>query len=130
MLYNTRDYWVSGICPSSRILNKINQIIPSACITVPLCACFTTTVYCMFSYWFFMMLSMQQSFNMLCRFYFLSHSLHVSAPTGHLQVRHTIRYFNGLFLIQRICCTYTISNSPLKYLIVSHLKMARRGRNM
>jgi hypothetical protein len=25
--------------------------------------------------------------------YFPSHSLHVSAPTGHLQVRYTIRYF-------------------------------------
>jgi hypothetical protein len=26
-------------------------------------------------------------------FYFPSHSLHVSAPTGHLQVRYTIKYF-------------------------------------
>jgi hypothetical protein len=26
-------------------------------------------------------------------FYFPSHSLHVSAPTGHLQVRYTIRFF-------------------------------------
>jgi hypothetical protein len=25
--------------------------------------------------------------------YFPSHSLHVSAPTGHLHVRYTIRYF-------------------------------------
>jgi hypothetical protein len=35
----------------------------------------------------------QQSFNTSTRFYFPSHSLHVSAPTGHLQVRYTIRYF-------------------------------------
>jgi hypothetical protein len=50
----------------------------------------------------------QQSFNTLTRFYFLSHSLQVSAPTGHLQARYTIRYFNGVFLIQRIRCTYAI----------------------
>jgi hypothetical protein len=50
----------------------------------------------------------QQSFNTLTPFYFLSHSLHVSAPTGHLQVTYTIRYFNGLFLIQRIRYTYAI----------------------
>jgi hypothetical protein len=37
----------------------------------------------------------QQSFNTLTPFYFLCHSLHVSAPTGHPQVRYTrtIRYF-------------------------------------
>jgi hypothetical protein len=35
----------------------------------------------------------QQSFNTVTPFYVLSHSLHVSAPTGHLQVRYTIRYF-------------------------------------
>jgi hypothetical protein len=35
------------------------------------------------------------------------------ASTGHLQVRYTIRYFNGLFLLQR--CS---KNSPLKYIIV------------
>jgi hypothetical protein len=39
---------------------------------------------------------LQQSFNTLTPLYFPSHSLHVSAPTGHLQVRYTIRYFNGL----------------------------------
>jgi hypothetical protein len=50
----------------------------------------------------------QQSFNTLTPFYFLCHSLHVSTPTGYLQVRYTIRYFNGLFLIQRIRCTYAI----------------------
>jgi hypothetical protein len=32
------------------------------------------------------------SSNWVTPFYFLSHSLHVSAPTGHLQVRYTIRY--------------------------------------
>jgi hypothetical protein len=35
----------------------------------------------------------QQSFNTLTPYYFLSHSLYVSAPMGHLQVRYTIRYF-------------------------------------
>jgi hypothetical protein len=39
--------------------------------------------------------------------FIFSHSLHVSAPTGHLQVRYTIRCFQGLFLLQRIRCTYT-----------------------
>jgi hypothetical protein len=39
----------------------------------------------------------QQSFNMLTPFYFLSHSLHVSAPMGHLQVRYTIIYFKEYF---------------------------------
>jgi hypothetical protein len=32
------------------------------------------------------------SIRQLPVFYFPSHSLHVSAPTGHLQVRYTIRY--------------------------------------
>jgi hypothetical protein len=39
----------------------------------------------------------QQSFNTLTPFYFLSHLLRVSAPTGHLQVRYTIRYFKDCF---------------------------------
>jgi hypothetical protein len=39
----------------------------------------------------------QQSFNTLTRFYFLSHSLHVSVPTGHPQVRYTIRYLKDYF---------------------------------
>jgi hypothetical protein len=39
----------------------------------------------------------QQSFNTLTPFYFPSHSLHVSATTGHLQVRYTIRYFKDFF---------------------------------
>jgi hypothetical protein len=39
----------------------------------------------------------QQSFNTLTPFNFLSHSLHVLAPTGHLQVRYTIRYFKDYF---------------------------------
>jgi hypothetical protein len=50
----------------------------------------------------------QQSFNTLTPFNFLFYSLHVSAPTGHLQVRYTIRYSKGYFLIQRIRCTYAI----------------------
>jgi hypothetical protein len=32
-------------------------------------------------------------------FIFPSYSLHVSAPTGHPQVRYTIRCFQGLFLL-------------------------------
>jgi hypothetical protein len=38
-------------------------------------------------------------FQYVNSFLFASFSLHVSAPTGHLQVRYTIGYFNGLFLI-------------------------------
>jgi hypothetical protein len=53
----------------------------------------------------------QQSFNTSAHFYFSSFSLHVSAPTGHLQVRYTIGNFNGLFLKQRISCTYFIHNT-------------------
>jgi hypothetical protein len=49
----------------------------------------------------------QQSFNKSTRSYFPSFSLHVSAPTSHLQVRYTTGCFNGLFLIQRIRCTYS-----------------------
>jgi hypothetical protein len=48
------------------------------------------------------------SFNTLTPFYFLSHSLHVSAPTGHPQVRYTISYLKDYFLIQQIRCTHTI----------------------
>jgi hypothetical protein len=41
----------------------------------------------------------QQSFNTLTPFNFLFYSLHVSAPTGHPQVRYTITIsvFEGLF---------------------------------
>jgi hypothetical protein len=35
----------------------------------------------------------QQSFNTLTPFNFLFYSLHVSAPTGHPQVRYTISYY-------------------------------------
>jgi hypothetical protein len=51
----------------------------------------------------------QQSFNTSTPpfFIFPSYSLHVSAPTGHSQVRYTIRCFQGLFLLQHIRCTYT-----------------------
>jgi hypothetical protein len=49
----------------------------------------------------------QQSFNALTPFYF-PFSLHVSAPTGHPQVRYAIRYLKDYFLIQRIRCTYAI----------------------
>jgi hypothetical protein len=38
----------------------------------------------------------------------LFYSLHVSAPTGHPQVRYTIRYLKNYFLIQQIRCTYAI----------------------
>jgi hypothetical protein len=47
------------------------------------------------------------SIRQLPFFIFFSYSLHVSAPTGHPQVRYTIRCFQGLFLLQRIRCTYT-----------------------
>jgi hypothetical protein len=53
----------------------------------------------------------QQSFNTLTPFNFLFHSLHVSAPMGHPQVRYTISYyfcFWRIILIQRIRCTYAI----------------------
>jgi hypothetical protein len=46
-------------------------------------------------------------------FIFPSYSLHVSAPMGHPQVRYTIRCFRGLFLIQRIRCTYTTWHMPI-----------------
>jgi hypothetical protein len=49
-------------------------------------------------------------------FIFSSHSLHVSAPTGHPQVRHTIRCFQGPFLPQRIRCTYTTWRMPISVL--------------
>jgi hypothetical protein len=52
----------------------------------------------------------QQSFNTLTTFNFLFHSLHVSAPTGHPQVRYTI-------VLQITNCIF-------------HLRMVRRGRNM
>jgi hypothetical protein len=42
-------------------------------------------------------------------FFSFTHSLHVSAPTGHPQVKHTISYyFEGQFLLQRIRCTYVV----------------------
>jgi hypothetical protein len=56
--------------------------------------------------WFLMTPSIATKFQYVNSFLFSSFSLHVSAPMGHLQVRYTIGYFNGLFLIQRIHCTY------------------------
>jgi hypothetical protein len=60
----------------------------------------------------------QQSFNTSTPpfFIFPSHSLYVSAPTGHPQVRYTIRCFQGLFLLQRIRCTYTTWRMPISVL--------------
>jgi hypothetical protein len=50
----------------------------------------------------------QQHFNILTPFNFLFfYALHVSAPTGHPQVRYTISYWRTI-LIQRIRCTYAI----------------------
>jgi hypothetical protein len=46
------------------------------------------------SNWFCMMPSIAKNFNTLTPFYFLCHSLNVSAPTGHLQVRYTIKYLH------------------------------------
>jgi hypothetical protein len=43
--------------------------------------------------WFFMMPSVQQSFNTLTPFNFLFYSLNISAPKGHPQVRYTISYY-------------------------------------
>jgi hypothetical protein len=62
------------------------------------------------SNWFFMTPSIATKFQHVNSFYFLSCSLHVSAPTFHPHVRYTriISYFNELFLIQRIRCTYAI----------------------
>jgi hypothetical protein len=64
---------------------------------------------------FLMMPSIATKFQYVNSFLFSSFSLHVSAPTGHLQVRYTIGYFNGLFLIQRIRCTYVIETAVKKF---------------
>jgi hypothetical protein len=53
----------------------------------------------------------QQSFNTWTPFNFLFYSLHVSAPTGHPQLRYTVGYyfcFWRTILIQRIRWTYAI----------------------
>jgi hypothetical protein len=61
------------------------------------------------STWFLMTPSITTKFQYAnSPFLFFSHSLHVSALTGHPQVRYTVRCFQGLFLLQRIRCTYTI----------------------
>jgi hypothetical protein len=49
--------------------------------------------YALRTTWFFMMPSIATKFQYLNSLLFLSHSLHVSAPTGHLQVGYTSRYF-------------------------------------
>jgi hypothetical protein len=59
------------------------------------------------SNWFLMIPSIATKFQYVnSPFFIFLHSLHVSAPTGHPQVRYTIRCFQGLFLLQRIRCTY------------------------
>jgi hypothetical protein len=73
----------------------------------------------------------QQSFNTLTPFNFFFYSLHVSAPTGHPQVRYTIRYyfcFWRTILIQRIRCTYAIwlygcylSSSIFQLIVLIHV---------
>jgi hypothetical protein len=56
--------------------------------------------------WFFMTPSVATKSQYINSILFLfSHSLHVSAPTGHPQVRYIIRYLRDYFLIQRIRCT-------------------------
>jgi hypothetical protein len=59
--------------------------------------------------WLLMMPSIATKFQYVNSpfFIFSCRSLHVSAPTGHPQVRYTIRCFQGLFLLQRIHSTYT-----------------------
>jgi hypothetical protein len=68
--------------------------------------------------WFLMMPSIATKFQYVNSpfFIFPSHSLHVLAPTGHPQVRYTIRCFQGLFLLQRIRCTYTTWHMPISVL--------------
>jgi hypothetical protein len=70
----------------------------------------------------------QQSFNTLTPFNFFFYSLHVSAPTGHPQVRYTISYLKDYFLIQRIRCTYVIwyrnvicCTSVLQLVVIIHV---------
>jgi hypothetical protein len=59
----------------------------------------------------------QQSFNTSTPpFVYFSFLLHVSAPMGHPQVRYTIRCYQGLFLLQRIRCTYTTWRMPISVL--------------
>jgi hypothetical protein len=65
--------------------------------------------------WFLMVPSIATKFQYVNSpfFIFPSYSLHVSAPTGHPQVRYTISFFQGLFLLQRIRCTYTTWRMPI-----------------
>jgi hypothetical protein len=50
------------------------------------------------SNWFLMMPSIATKFRYVnSPFFSFLHTLHVSAPTGHLHVRYTIRYFKGYF---------------------------------
>jgi hypothetical protein len=69
----------------------------------------------------------QQSFNTLTPFNFLFYSLHISAPTGHPQMRYTISYyfcFWRTILIQRTRCTYAIWYSiPISFIYLYHLMM-------
>jgi hypothetical protein len=58
--------------------------------------------------WFFMKPSIATKFQYVKSLLFSFSLTTCFGPHGHLQVRYTIRYFNGLFLIQRIRCTYTI----------------------
>jgi hypothetical protein len=78
----------------------------------------------------------QLSFNTLTPFYFLSHSLYVSAPTGHHQVRYTIN--KQLLQLYNNCISYlkhVVSDKKIQLLqlynnCISHLKMARRGKHV
>jgi hypothetical protein len=70
--------------------------------------CILLRIYLTYSLW---RRQSQQSFNTLTPFNFLCYSLHVSASTGHPQVRYTISYyfcFWRTISIQRIRCTYAI----------------------
>jgi hypothetical protein len=80
----------------------------TACSSISsLCSFYLLRIYPTGSLW---RRQSQQSFNTLTPFYFSSHSLHVSAPMGHPQVRNTIRYLKDYFLIQRIRCMYAIAD--------------------
>jgi hypothetical protein len=72
----------------------------------------------------------QQSFNTLTPFNFIFHSLHVSAPTGHPQLRYTISYlkdyFNTTDPLQDTCIS-NIGNTPtMKKGIIPHRKIKER----
>jgi hypothetical protein len=98
-IFSVIGLWV-GLCVCVFFVNDAKEFLSFGC-------CILLRIYPTGSLW---RRQSQQSFNMSTPPFFLFFRVTrdiFRPPTGRPQVRYTIRCFQGLFLLQRIRCTYT-----------------------